>query len=127
VQGIAGAKTILVIDDDAEIRESIRAALEDEYTVLEAASGEEAITLLVNEPMLDPCLVVVDVNMPRMSGFEFLALTKCYVRLSRIPVMVITGRVAHARTIAREGTSYLLKPFSAEQLIEKVGQVARSN
>jgi CheY-like chemotaxis protein len=116
-----------VVDDDAEIRESIRAALESEYNVLEAASGEEAITLLVTDPALDPCLVVLDLNMGRMSGFEFLAIKKCYLRLHQIPVMVITGRAAYVPTMAREGTSYLLKPFSADQLLDKVGRLARVN
>ena len=62
-----------------------------------------------------------------MSGFEFLAVTKCYARFRSIPVMVITGRPAHAAKITRDGTVCLLKPFDVDQLLKIVNLVARPN
>src|SRR5688572_15412008 len=84
---------VLVVDDEDEGRELLRDALEDAgYVVVEASNGKEALTLLTTAGSPEPCLIVLDLNMPVMTGWELLAIVKGYYRLSRIPILVISGQ-----------------------------------
>jgi CheY-like chemotaxis protein len=117
---------ILVVDDEAETRVELRAALESEgHAVIEASNGQEALRLLTGSPSLEPSLIVLDLKMPVMTGWEFLAIVHNYHRLARIPVLVITGRLAD---MAKLGSGpgcpdYLSKPLRADTFLEKVARL----
>src|SRR5688500_150774 len=118
---------VLVVDDDHAVRSLLRSALKaDGHEVLEAANGREALALLTSGECPQPCAIVLDLNMPIMTGWEFLAIVKSYHRLARIPVLVISGGYLHSDALEHGAIAgCLLKPFSPPELIDKVSEIAR--
>jgi len=112
---------ILVVDDDRGIREVMREFLEDEgYCVASAANGQEAINWLRTGGKR-PCLILLDLNMPVMTGWEFLRVQQVEPRLAQIPVVVFSAD----QSIKHEASSidpaaYLLKPIDFLDLVELV-------
>lgn len=110
--------TILVAEDDAEIRFSIVSALEREgYRVMATASGEEALELLAREP----CdLVLLDVLLPDLSGLDVCRLMR---RQSAVPIIMVTARDAEPDVVAgleMGADDYVTKPFSLSVLLARV-------
>lgn len=110
--------TILVVDDDAHIRKLIRLYLENSnYSVIEAANGEEALDLL-GKNQID--LAIIDVMMPKMDGYE---LTKDIRLFMDIPILMVTAKGESQDKVKgfRAGTDdYLVKPFDPVELILRV-------
>lgn len=108
---------ILVVDDDAEMREFIGGYLAEQgYKVTEACDGAKALQI-VNEGNID--LVVCDVKMPVMDGLSFLRIVKSNVDTHHIPVVLLSSRNDTADRIEGWGLGadgYLGKPFSTEEL-----------
>jgi len=114
------AKTILVVDDEPEFIASVRAALEEAgYRVVTAGDGNMGLALAERE---NPALVVVDMMMPKKSGFA--VLEKLKQRLGGGPrvVMVTANESARHREYAQKlgVDDYILKPFEVEQLLASV-------
>lgn len=83
------SKRVLIVDDDGIIREAISMFLTGEgYDVIEAENGADALSLLSSE---SPCVILLDLMMPVMSGPEFLAHARADARLAGIPVVVFTA------------------------------------
>ena len=98
--GGAGAKPgpILVVDDYPDARANLRDMLEElGQEVIEAGNGQEAFDFLVFHPEQRVQLILLDLDMPRMTGWELLALLKSYVRFASIPVLVVSRHVAYLR------------------------------
>jgi len=121
--GQKAGKRILLVDDDAEIIESLRLALEaNGYTVLVARDGNQGLSMAERE---DPDLVILDMMMPKRSGF--LVLEK--LRRSRpIPLRVImitanegSRHKAYAEMLGVD--DYIRKPFAMDRLIESVARL----
>src|SRR3569832_407091 len=92
-------RSILIVDDDVDIRVTISLILEDEgYAVASAANGEEALRYLRSHP--SPSLILLDLMMPGMDGVEFRAEQQRDAQLSGIPVVVVTAS-GNARERAR--------------------------
>jgi DNA-binding NtrC family response regulator len=112
---------ILVVDDEAVVREGLRRVLEgDQYDVEACASGRSALDLMQER---DFDLVVTDLKMPGMSGLEVLKAVK--ILQAEVPVIIITGysTVDTAVEAMKNGAiDYIAKPFAPEQLMEKVGK-----
>lgn len=106
---------ILVIDDEAVVREGVRRILEgDRYSVKICASGHAALDLLQE---IDFKLVITDLKMPGMSGMEILKAIK--ILKPEIPIIIITGYSTF--DVMKNGAiNYITKPFSPDQLREKV-------
>ena len=115
--------TVLVVDDEADIRELVRLNLElDGHTVFGAANGIEALEFAVGE---HPDVVVLDVMMPEMDGWETLAQMKSSVDpvIAHIPVIMLTAKADDLDRIRGgiEGAiRYLTKPFSPNELRSEV-------
>jgi CheY-like chemotaxis protein len=115
------AGRVLVVDDGAMNRRVLRAALEREgHEVSEAADGRAALSLLRDGPV---DVVLLDLVMPEMDGFETLAAIKADESLRHLPVIVISGideLDAAVRCIEMGATDYLPKPFNAALLRARV-------
>lgn len=108
--------TILMVDDNRDLCQFVADSLSEEYRVLTAYDGQEALDTLQRE---DATLVVSDVMMPRMNGLELCNRIKQDIQLSHIPVLLLTAKTAEASVI--EGLQmgaddYLTKPFSIDVL-----------
>lgn len=114
---MSGCKTVLIVEDDDSIRETMRLALEMRgYQVATAANGKEGIALLAELP--EPCLILLDLMMPVMDGWGFVTEMSRDPRLGRIPVVVVTAFTNQAAKIAAR--SVLAKPVPLDVLYETV-------
>jgi CheY-like chemotaxis protein len=115
----ARRNTILVLEDDREIRESIVDVLEAEgYLVESAANGKEGLARL--REIEKPCLILLDLMMPVMSGGEFLALARKDDALATIPVVIVSAWPSEAAQIAGATQGYVKKPIDLETLLATV-------
>ncbi len=121
-------KRILVVDDNADIRNLISLILSCEsYEILVVDSGAE---LLEKISGFKPDLLLLDIMMPRMSGFEALEAIRSLPdrKLSSIPIVMITAKsmdVDVDRALSLGANSYIVKPFRAESLKQKVSEELR--
>lgn len=114
-------RLILVVDDDHAIRESLTELLEDEgYSVAVAANGEQALDQL-RRPAV-PCLILLDLMMPVMDGFEFMGRKAADPSLAGIPVVVITAAGPAGRAGALSAQRVLAKPVKLDTLMDTVKQ-----
>lgn len=117
--------SILLIEDDRDVRDSMRDALEDEgFKVVCASDGREALGVLRAEKVL-PRLILLDLMMPNMDGFEFREEQLRHPEWASIPVVVITaeGRVDE-RAGSVEAVGQIVKPVKLERLLEIARQFA---
>lgn len=115
------AARILVVDDDEGIRELLRMHLSSAgYEVEVAADAIAAGYRVLKAP---PDLIITDVNMPHMDGFEFVAALKADASLPRIPVIFLTS-VEDGDTRGRElgAVGYVTKPVRSDRLLSLVAQ-----
>ncbi|WP_287153893.1 response regulator [Candidatus Solincola tengchongensis] len=122
------AEKILIVDDDATMANLLFTVLEFEgFQPLKALSGEEAIRLVMEEA---PDLVLLDIMMPEMDGFEVLASLRNDPRTERIPVIMLTARTEDRDMFEgwrRGADEYVTKPFDPHRLVEVIREVlARS-
>jgi CheY-like chemotaxis protein len=114
-------KFVLVVDDDPDIRESLETVLGIHgHPVATAADGSEAIELLRREPA-PPCLILLDLMMPGMNGFELRAELEADPLFADIPVIIITGAGVLADEKAGSLRAEILrKPFDLKALLSTV-------
>jgi excisionase family DNA binding protein len=116
---------VLVVDDDPGVRQVVRANLEAEgYAVREAGSADEGLASLEEEP---PDLLLLDVMMPEVDGWEMLRRVQERYGVGAIPVLVFSGTVEErtvADATARGARGFLGKPFDLQQLIDQAKQIA---
>jgi excisionase family DNA binding protein len=114
--------SILIVDDDPGLRGFVRASLELEgYTVREAGSAEEGLAALEEE---SPDLILLDVMMPKVDGWEMLRRVQERHGVGSIPVLMFSGKVDEATDVTARGASgFIGKPFDPQQLIESAKQM----
>ncbi|HEY6066292.1 MAG TPA: response regulator transcription factor [Thermoanaerobaculia bacterium] len=114
-------KRVVVIDDEPSVGEAVRELLRPEgYEVDAPGDAESALPDLLRST---PDLVILDVNMPGMSGWELCSLLRRQSTTRTVPVLFLTGRQeVRDRITAMQvgGSDYLAKPFGADELREKV-------
>lgn len=116
---IEGRKCILVVDDDPNIRKLLRQELESAgYLVEEAADGVEAIGMIKKDM---PDLILLDVMMPRMSGFDVAAVLKNDPVTMNIPIVILSIIEDRERGYRIGVDRYFTKPLNAEELIKEIG------
>jgi DNA-binding response OmpR family regulator len=115
--------TVLVVDDEPQIRKFLRLGLEGQgYAVLEAATGEAALRLAVAQP---PELVVLDLGLPDRDGFEVLSALREW---SRVPVLVLSVRSREGekvRAFDLGADDYVVKPFGMPELLARIKAALR--
>ena len=120
------APTVLIVDDNADIRTYLRSILQGKYRVLEAEDGKSGLDLAREHV---PDLIVSDVMMPVMNGLEFCQQVKKDSISSHIPVILLTARALEKHQI--EGyesgaDAYITKPFSPELLLARIENLLQS-
>ncbi len=118
------AKTILVIDDSASLRQVVRMALTGAgYDVLEAGDGKAALALLDGRQVH---MAVCDINMPVMNGIEFVKATKQLPAYKFMPILMLTTESQDSKKEegkAAGAKAWMVKPFSPTQLVSAVGKL----
>lgn len=117
--------TVLVIDDNTDIRQYERTLLQDEYIVLEAADGKEGLSVAIKEV---PDLVICDVMMPVMDGLELTERLKTNTATSHIPVIMLTAKNLEehrAEGYEHGADSYITKPFHSKVLLARIENLLR--
>lgn len=114
---------VLVVEDNADMRALMVDICREEFRVMEAEHGIEALELLNQRPTEDlPALVISDVMMPRMDGHQLLVELRNSTTLAQIPVMLITAKAGPDQRISglQSGADeYLTKPFDSRELIAR--------
>ncbi|HET7370948.1 MAG TPA: response regulator [Gammaproteobacteria bacterium] len=113
--------TVLIIEDDHDVRDSLVLLLEMEgYRVVVADHGRQALDYLEAEPE-QPCLILLDLMMPVMDGFEFRARQKENPALASIPVVIMSaaGNV-HEKLPGLDPKSYIKKPMDFSDVADAV-------
>lgn len=119
-------RSILLVEDDQVDAMTIRRSLQElnvTNTLDLAHNGEEALRLLRNPQYTLPCIILLDLNMPRMNGIEFLRVVKHDPQLKRIPVVVLTTSRNDQDRIESFNlgvAGYMVKPVDYRQFVEVV-------
>lgn len=113
---------VLVVDDHTDTREFVCELLRTEgYAVSEAENGKVALELLVAQAERVPCLIILDLEMPVLTGWEFLVVIRDHHRLSHIPVLVTSGSKVRLDELPRSSVvGFLRKPYALDELLAKV-------
>src|SRR6202050_2941499 len=120
---VVSAEPVLIVDDSPQIRRALRAILIPQgFVVIDARSGEEALDLIRKERVE---LILLDVNLPGMSGFET---CKEIRRGSDVPIIMLTVRNSErdkVQAFDAGADDYIVKPFGAEELTARVRATLR--
>jgi CheY-like chemotaxis protein len=119
--GLRLLQTVVIADDESTMRLLVHATIDsDDYTVLEATNGAQAWAMIQEKK---PSLVLLDVQMPELSGLEVLRLIKSYPALKKTKVILLTSKAQETdiETGLLAGADfYLTKPFSPLDLLSRV-------
>jgi DNA-binding NtrC family response regulator len=114
--------TVLIIDDDANVRQSVRVLLTRAgYRVIEAADGREAIAMLTAGPEADISAILVDLQMPHVNGVEVIRYLQDHC--PTVPFIILTADHDFLLTeiLAKQGVcDYLIKPVAKDKLLESI-------
>ena len=115
---------VLVVDDSAAIRKILQRVLRQTGMAInaihEAGNGEEALAVLKEHPVN---LILTDINMPKVDGLQLLATLKATPQWQQVPVVMITtegGESKVAEAVRLGAAGYVRKPFTADQIKEKL-------
>lgn len=115
---------VLVVDDDATMRAMVGLVITAEFDCLvaHAADGAEALERLWTSDTL-PCVVICDLEMPRLDGLSFIRSVRATPHLARMPIMVMSASEIDRNTIITTGADYYLpKPFDLRHFLAVLGQ-----
>jgi two-component system chemotaxis response regulator CheY len=125
-EGNAIMKKVLIVDDSPVVRHQVRLALGPTYEFIEAADGAEGLSKVTADPEI--AMVILDVNMPRMTGLEMLERIKEGGKNAGLPVVMLTGEVQHSmieRAKKAGAKGWIVKPFKAELLLAAVRKLVQ--
>ena len=114
---------MLVVDDNEDFRNFISALFTETYRILKAGDGEEALKIILDKM---PDLIICDVMMPKMDGFELCRLVKQDIRISHIPIILLTAKAGDEnkyKGLEAGAEDYIAKPFNMEMLSLKVSRI----
>lgn len=125
MDGDSMSKLILTIDDSRTIRDMLKLTLtEAGFEVLQGVDGEDGLNVLGETPV---DLVITDINMPKMDGYEVIRRLRANSKYQKTPILVLTTESdGDKRNIARQAgaTGWIVKPFDPARLVETVRKVA---
>jgi CheY-like chemotaxis protein len=116
--GATGRKTILLVEDDLDIRDVVQEVLEEQgHDVVPARTGRQALEFLALDAQSPPDLVILDLMMPIMTGWQVLETIRRTPQLADIPVVVVTA-ATQDRPLGAQ--AFLRKPFDIGDLLETI-------
>ena len=120
-------KKILIVDDNIDLNKVLQMSLNESYETISAINGEDAVDLAVTEV---PDLIIMDLMMNGMNGFEAIRLIRQVPKTRSIPVIAITAGLSN--TVEEECTrigcnDFLFKPFTASQLNSSITKLLNQN
>ena len=119
-------RSVIVVEDDEDIADSIRYNLEREgFRVRLAATGEDALNLILDHP---PNLILLDLNLPHMNGFELCRRLRAETTTARVPILMLTARADESDKVLglnMGADDYVTKPFSMRELVARVNAALR--
>ncbi len=119
-------RNIIIVEDDEDVADSIRYNLEREgFRVRLANTGEHALNLILDRP---PNLIILDLNLPHMNGFELCRRLRAEATTARVPVLMVTARADEADKVLglnMGADDYITKPFSMRELVARVSAALR--
>ena len=117
-------KTILVVDDNPDMMELLTLRLEaNDYKVLSAMDGLQAIELVKKEC---PDLIILDVMLPKMSGYETCRILKFDNHYERIPIILLTAKAQQSdkdMSVKVKADAFMNKPFDGEELMRRIEEL----
>jgi CheY-like chemotaxis protein len=123
---MAHSATILIVDDDAGSRDALVPLLQDQgYTTLAAASGKEALAIVTQNP---PDLILLDVVMDGLDGYDVAALIKANPATASIPIIMVTGhdgRGSHVIALEAGAEAFVAKPIDLAVLSLRIRNLLR--
>ncbi len=122
---MARALHVLVIEDDADVREALRPLLETAgHQVTESVDGAEAMARLRGG--LRPSMILLDLMMPNMDGWQFMDAIRGIPALRDVPIVVVSAYGSAAGVRGAGAADYVRKPVEPDQLLETIDRWARS-
>jgi len=125
-ESLENATIILIVDDHPDVRKYVRKQLEPEYQIVEAKDGQQGLELTME---VVPDLVISDVMMPKMDGYQLCDRLKSSQKTNHIPVILLTAKADEADKLAGIETGaddYLNKPFNSKELKARVHNLIES-
>jgi CheY-like chemotaxis protein len=125
------SRSILLVEDDQVDCMTIKRALDDvniSNRLDVVSNGEEALAYLMSSENDLPGIILLDLNMPRMNGIEFLKIVKTHAGLKKIPVVVLTTSRAEqdiSASFELGAAGYMVKPLGYREFIDAVVTIAR--
>ena len=119
-------KKILAVDDSEIDLDLVEMMLEDKYTILPTKSGKEALDYLLRDDNVD--LILLDLMMPEMDGWETFSRIKDLGRISHIPIAFLTSVYGtEERNRAKEigAADYIMKPYTREELMDRIAAILK--
>ena len=117
------AHSILLVDDDDDLRDLLTDSLHQRgYAVFEARDGREALRVL---DAITPHAIVLDLMMPAMDGFAFLAARAARAELGAIPVVIASGLPPRENLAASLWNEFLAKPYDVQALVDAIERLCR--
>ncbi|MGQ1948606.1 two-component regulator propeller domain-containing protein [Geofilum sp. OHC36d9] len=118
--GLTARHSLLIVEDNEDVRLFIRESLQDEFEIFEAANGKEGMELALK---MTPDFIISDVMMPLMDGIEFLKLIRSNIETSHIPFVLLSAKVnleSRLEGIDKGADDYITKPFSMVYLQSRI-------
>ncbi|MGQ1788442.1 ATP-binding protein [Saccharicrinis sp. GN24d3] len=115
--------SVLVVEDEWELREYVKELLSKNYTVITAKNGKEALNILLTN---EPDLIISDVMMPQIDGIEFCKILKSDLRISHIPIIMLTAKTSvesHIEGLKSGADAYIAKPFNTSLLFTQIESI----
>jgi DNA-binding response OmpR family regulator len=125
---VPGAPTLLIAEDDPDVRQMLRQLLKGQFNVYEAPDGQTALEMLAR--LSPPDAIVLDVMMPRLDGFAVAARIKADPRLQGVPLMFLTACDGFKETVGGINAGarhYITKPFIPSDLVGKLKRATRNH
>jgi CheY-like chemotaxis protein len=124
-----GIKPILLVEDDTVDAMAVKKAFEQlriKNKLVIVTNGEEALEYLRNENNPKPQVILLDLNMPKMGGVEFMKIAKADDRLKRVPVVILTTSRAEQDRVATfhlGAAGYIMKPMEHDDFVEMMDKI----